>query len=130
MKNKSWAENIRKTTSRAVGFAIWILIVILVISLLRNLGGAGRIKSDIAAEQARLKKMQEDNARLESEVTQAQSQGYIESQIRDKLGLAKEGEAIVVLPDNDTLKKLAPQMPSEIDSLPDPTWKKWLKLFI
>lgn len=130
LKKAKLTENIKKSLSKATGFAIWILIVILVISLIKNLGGAGRIKADIASEEARVVKMQEDNARLASEVAQAQSQGFIEKQIRDKLGLVKTGEAIVVLPDEDTLRKLAPSLQIESDTLPDPTWKKWLKLFI
>ncbi|MDP3994252.1 MAG: hypothetical protein Q8P91_00270, partial [bacterium] len=60
---------------------------------------------------------------------EAKKQEYIEKQLRDKLGLSKEGETIVVLPDADTLRKLVPPIPGEEEILPDPNWKKWLKLF-
>jgi hypothetical protein len=41
----------------------------------------------------------------------------------------KEGEVIVVLPDEDILRKLAPLLPTEENTLPEPNWKKWEKLF-
>jgi len=47
----------------------------------------------------------------------------------DKLGLAKEGETIIVLPDEETIRKFAPSDEKEEEILPDPNWKKWLKLF-
>ncbi len=74
-------------------------------------------------------KIQADNNKLQEELAQTQNPNFIEKEVRDKLGLGKTGEAIVVLPDADTLRKLAPQMPTEVDTLPYPNWKKWEKLF-
>ncbi len=36
---------------------------------------------------------------------------------------------VVVLPDTATLEKLAPEVPVEQETLPDPNWKKWWNLF-
>ncbi len=130
MKKGEITEKLKKKLGRLAGFAIWILIIILFLSLIKNLGGASRIRADIATEEARVRKMQEDNENLAQEVAQAQSRVFVEKQIRDKLGLVKEGEAIVVLPDEETLRILAPKNTTEEDALPDPNWKKWLKLFI
>ena len=77
-----------------------------------------------------MEKMKAENAALEAQIAQTQGSAFIEKQIRDKLGLAKTGEAIVVLPDAEILKKLAPQIPVEENSLPDSNWRKWMKLFI
>lgn len=130
MKSKELPENIKKILNKITAYAIWALIIILSFSLIKNISAASQIKSDIAGEEAKIKKMQEDNDKLAAEIAETQSQNFIEKQIRDKLGLVREGEAIVVLPDEETLKKLAPQIPEEKDSLPDPNWKKWLKLFM
>ena len=74
------------------------------------------IRSAVQAEKAKVEKMKEDNAALTAQIAQIQSPEFIEGQIRNKLGLVKPGEAIVVLPDADTLRKLAPQMPVEVDT--------------
>ena len=115
---------------KIIGIATWVLIFFLLVSTVKNLQKVAGIKSAVQAEKAKVEKMKADNAALQAQIAQIQSPEFIESQIRNKLGLVKPGEAIVVLPDADTLRKLAPQMPVEEDSLPDPNWKKWEKLFI
>lgn len=110
-------------------YAIWGLILILTLSVFRNISRASQINSQIQAEKAKIAKIQADNDKLEEEVAQAKSPSFIEKEVRNKLGLGKAGEAIVVLPDADTLRKLAPQMPTEVDTLPDPNWRKWIQLF-
>jgi len=110
-------------------YAIWGLILILVLSVARNVSRDVQVGKQIQAEKAKIAKMQADNQKLEEELTQTQNPSFIEKEVRDKLGLGKTGEAIVVLPDEDTLRNLAPQMPVEINTLPDPNWVKWKKLF-
>lgn len=116
--------------SKVGGYLVWLVLILLVLSLIRNVGRVSLVDAEIKKQKDIIAKMQADNARLEAEVNNAQSQVFIEKQIRDKLGLALPGEAIVILPDEDTLRKLAPAQISESDTLPDPTWKKWLKLFL
>lgn len=116
--------------SKLGGYLIWLVLILLVLSVIRNLSRVAMVSAEIRKQQAIIAKMRAENAELESEVNDAQSQVFIEKQIRDKLGLAREGEAIVILPDADTLRKLAPSQSQEADTLPDPTWKKWLKLFL
>ena len=110
--------------------AVWVLIVLLLVSTVKNIERVSGIKSAVQKEKEKVEKMKEDNLKLEEQIAQTQGSEFIDKEIRDKLGLVKEGEAIVVLPDAEVLKKLAPQMPVEQDSLPYPNWKKWLKLFI
>jgi cell division protein FtsB len=110
-------------------YAIWGLIIILSLSVIKNVERNTQINNQIQAEKTKLAKIQVDNNKLEEELAQAQSPDFIEKEVRDELGLGRTGEATVVLPDDDTLRKLAPQMPSETDSLPDPNWLKWKKMF-
>lgn len=112
------------------GYLVWLVLILLVFSVIRNLGRVAMVNAEIKKQQAVIAKMQAENAALTSEVNDAQSQVFIEKQIRDKLGLAMPGEAIVILPDADTLRKLAPAQNTEQDTLPDPPWKKWIKLFL
>ena len=115
---------------KAIGYATWILIITLLISTVRNIQKVASIRAQVEKERQKVEKMKADNAKLGEQVAEAEGSDFIEKQIRDKLGLVKPGEAIVVLPDVEILKKLAPQETVEKDTLPDPNWKKWMKLFI
>ena len=119
----------KNTGSKIIIFAIWGLILMLSVTLVKNVVRTNQIRAQIQAERDKIAKIQADNNKLEAEVAQTQSADFIEREMRNKLGLGKLGEAIVVLPDPDVLRKLAPMIPVEVDSLPDPNWKKWMKLF-
>jgi cell division protein FtsB len=123
-------ENVKSKAKKLLGVATWVLALLLLISTIKNIGRVRSIDNAVQAEKNKVEKMKQENAQLEAQIAQTQGSAFIEKQIRDKLGLAKAGEAIVVLPSTDILRKLAPQIPVEENSLPDPNWKKWLKLFI
>ena len=99
------------------------------LTLIKNVVRTNQINDQIQAEKKKIEKIKADNTKLEDEVAQTQSADFIEREMRNKLGLGKVGEAMVVLPDADVLRKLAPVIPVEVDTLPDPNWKKWMKLF-
>lgn len=88
------------------------------------------IKNAIKKEETRLAKLRKENEDLKKKAEEAGKDIFFEKEARNKLGLGKEGEIIVVLPDDETLKKLAPKREEEEDVLPDPNWKKWMKLFL
>lgn len=130
MDKKKLTGKLKEKFNKLTGYVIWILILLLAFSVIRNVGRRARIESEIDAEKARVDKMQEDNKSLAEEILRAQSGDFVEKEIRNKLGLVKEGETIVVLPDEEVLRNLAPQAIFEENTLPDPNWKKWLKLFL
>ena len=123
-------EKAKIKAKKLIGMATWILVLFLLISTIKNIGRVGNINTAVQKEKEKIEKMKEENIRLEAEIAQTQGEAFIEKQIRDKLGLAKAGEAIVILPDSEILMKLAPQIPVEQNFLPDPNWKKWMKLFM
>jgi len=106
-----------------------LLAITFLFSLLRTIPKISGAKKSIEEARLRVENLKKENEELEKQLETAKSQVYIEKQLRDKLGLAKEGEIIVILPDADTLRKLAPEIPEEEETLPDPTWRKWMKLF-
>jgi cell division protein FtsB len=116
--------------NKAAGYLIWLLILILALNLTKDIGRTKRIKVQIETEREKIAKIEAENEKLARQIAEAQSQEFIEKEVRNKLGLGRAGEAMVVLPDVDTLRKLAPQVETQKESLPDPNWKKWLKLFI
>ncbi len=123
-------EKVKIKAKKLFGIATWVLVLLLLVSTVKNIGRVKNINKAVQDEKARVEKIRQENTALEAQIAQTQGSAFIEKQIRDKLGLAKEGEAIVVLPDTEILKKLAPQMPVEENTLPDPNWKKWIHLFI
>ena len=128
MKNKNLGFLEVKFKS-VLEYAIWFLVVLLLISTVRNIGRVISIRKQVEVERQKVEKMQADNAKLQTQIAEAQGQDFIEKQIRNKLGLTKEGEAMVVLPDESIVRSLAPSLTSEEETLPDPNWKKWQKLF-
>ncbi len=122
-------EKIKGLVNKISGYALLIVVLLLGFTLVKNVLKNVEIKKRIATERARVEKLKQDNADLAQKLTEIQSQKYIEKQLRDKLGLAKEGEIVVVLPDTATLEKLAPDVAVEPETLPDPNWKKWVHLF-
>ncbi|KKU10434.1 MAG: Septum formation initiator [Candidatus Woesebacteria bacterium GW2011_GWB1_45_5] len=110
-------------------YIAWFLILMLFVSTIRNIGRVRRVRSEIRKEQEKVERVRKENGDLERRVAETQGAEFIEAEVRNKLGLVKEGETVVILPDEETLKKLAPRAYTETETLPDPNWRKWLKLF-
>lgn len=106
-----------------------ILFFVLSGSLIKSVRRSNEAKQLIEKTKIKLQKAKEENQRLENQLQFTQSEQFLEEQFRNKLGLAKEGEIILVLPDEETLKKLAPIIPEEEEVKPQPNWKKWMNLF-
>jgi cell division protein FtsB len=122
-------ESFKNRFKNLFGYAIWILIALLIASTVKNVNRILAIRRQVDEERQKTQKIEEDNAKLQREIAEAQGSDFIEKQIRDKLGLSKAGEAIVVLPDESIVRSLAPPKTIEEETLPDPNWKKWEKLF-
>lgn len=106
-----------------------VVFVILISSLVKNVN---RIRvGDTVIEKTKLKieKAEAENKKLAEQLKITQSEEFLEKQLRDKLGLAKEGEIILVLPEADIVRKLSPQIQEEIDAKPKPNWQKWVEMF-
>jgi cell division protein FtsB len=91
-----------------------------------------RIKEgDILIEKTRvrLEKINQENQKLANQLQITESPVFVEKQLRDKLGLAREGEVIVVLPEPEIVKKLAPVLPQDEEMRLETNWQKWMGLF-
>ncbi|QQS39193.1 septum formation initiator family protein [Candidatus Woesebacteria bacterium] len=107
-----------------------VVFLLFILSLTRSVLTTKKAGEKIIETQKEVNELEIQKRELERKVIAAESEFYVEQQLRNNLGLAKEGEAVMVLPEDDVLRKLAPKLHREKDELPDPTWKKWLKLFI
>lgn len=116
-------------TKKLIRFVFVFLCFLLLLSVARNILRMKKVNRQLANEREAIEKIKKENEEFKKKLSEIQSQEYIEKELRDKLGLAKEGEIVVVLPDAETLRNLVPDFEEEAESLPDPIWKKWLKLF-
>jgi cell division protein FtsB len=110
-------------------YLLGFLGLVLAVSLVRNLLKINQIRQRVAKNKERVEKFKNENRQMETKIGEVTSQEYLEKQLRDKLGLSKEGETIVILPDAETLRKLVPEIPQEEETLPEPPWQKWLRIF-
>ena len=107
-----------------IGFAL-----VLGISLVRNIMSTRDSIKTIEKKESEVSMLEEESKKLQDKLDKVTTDTFAEKQIRDQLGLAKPGEIVLVLPEDDVLKNLVPDLPEEEVELPDPTWRKWVKLF-
>lgn len=106
-----------------------VLTFLLIVSLVRNIKKTLEAEGRIEKKQERVEELKAENEELKRRLESVTSDEFIERQLREKLGLVKEDEIIVVLPDEETLRALIPEPQEEEDTLPKPNWQKWLALF-
>lgn len=105
-------------------------LLLLCLSLVRNYQRVKSVDQQIRNKEEEVSQVQKEGEELAARLKVAQSPEFVESQLRNKLGMVKEGEIVVILPSDDVLRKIAPKLEEEEDILPDPNWKKWMKLFL
>jgi cell division protein FtsB len=122
-------ERLKDKLKTYSNYLLIFLFLLMFISLIRNILRVVESNKRIEKAQNRVEKLKKENEELEENLAITKSEEFIERQLRDKLGLAKEGEIVIVLPDEKILETLAPSLEEEEETLPDPNWKKWLKMF-
>lgn len=75
---------------------IIILITIFCVSFIRQELAMKRIKETVSQKQEELEKLKEQNDRLKEEVESTNTDTYIEKMARERLGMIKEGEKVVI----------------------------------
>jgi cell division protein FtsB len=123
-------QEIKNRLKAYVKYVVVIFSIFLVFSLVRNINNRNESLRTIANKESAVKDLEGENQELRESLDKIRSDAFIEKQIRDQLGLAKSGEIVLVLPEDDVVRNLVPDRPKEEEELPDPVWKKWYKLFV
>ena len=126
---KNLLKSVKDKLQRYLNYILIFISILLMVSLARNIIRINNVNQSIKEEEEKVEEIRQENEELKAKLQILRSDEYKERQLRDKLGLAKEGELIVVLPDEEVLRNLAPKHFEEEESLPDPNWKKWMHLF-
>lgn len=84
---------------KIVLFLVILLGLYLVFTLGRQVYFLFRAKGRIAASEQKLSQVQAEQEKFKKELEYRNSEAFIEEEARNRLGLAKEGETVVVLPE-------------------------------
>lgn len=113
-----------------LNYIVIFLCFSLMFSFIQSLQRVRSAKLRVSNLQNRVAELESRKYQLEAQVNETKSEKYVEEQLRTKLGLAKENEIVIVLPEDDVIRKFAPKTEIYKEELPDPNWKKWLNLFL
>lgn len=112
---------------RMVRFIVIVVSIVIVINLSRSIWDLWRRRDVLGERQEVLRRAEEENKRLQSELEYAQSPEFIEQEARNRLGLGREGETVILMP-NDKLQMTNEKTEDKtVGTLPN--WKKWWRLF-
>lgn len=106
-----------------------IILIGLVVSfgLVRNLYSIYQNSKFQDQAVRKLEKLRTENTKLKEEVTTSQEQSFIEREARERLGLVKPGEVVVILPSE---KEASPSAQSLTEvKTPRSIWQQWVSLF-
>lgn len=112
-------------------FKLIIVLGALILSavLLRGIWAVASVRDRVDSARREVEKLEAEQNELKKKLETASSEAFIEEVARDKLGLAKTGETVVVLPDEEFLKTLAPSLEAEESEPEMPNWRKWVEKF-
>lgn len=99
------------------------LALFLVVSSTRRILTFKSTAGKVSEAQANLEKLKKENGDLKKELDYKKSPQFAEEEIRNKLGLVKQGENLVVLP-KDQKSDQGPATSNQ-----KANWEKWKELF-
>ncbi len=108
----------------------FLLFLALLVSLLLVINSTKRLLSlrttsqKVIETKERLEELKKENEALRKELEYKQSQEFLEEEIRNKLGLVKKGEGVVIIPQEKISQKLETR-----NQKPEKNWQKWWNLF-
>jgi cell division protein DivIC len=116
---------------KLVRLAVLVICIVLGVGIVRSVYTLSQKKGIIAERQQVLTDLTAKNRQLQENLLEATSPAFIEQAARDKLGLVREGETVVILDKSQITNlpagKAGPndqERPREL-----PSWKQWWSLF-
>jgi cell division protein FtsB len=110
-----------KSLFRGVLFCASLLIGI---GIVRSVYTISQKHGIITERQKILTELTAKNTRLQDDLREATSAAFIEAAARDKLGLVREGETVVIMDTSHITSINDQKNPQEL-----PPWKQWWSLF-
>ncbi|BCX14376.1 MAG: hypothetical protein KatS3mg088_059 [Patescibacteria group bacterium] len=114
---------------KLITIGLLILSILIIGAFFRNFSKLKKAKEKIAEKEREINDLKKKNEEIKNRLKEISSDSYIEKQLRDSLGMSKEGEKVVVLPDEETLKSFVPNIYTKEEVTEQTNWKKWLDFF-
>lgn len=112
---------------KRIGLIIAVSVAIFIAyNLLSQILQAVKSSERLSSEAEDLFKLEAKNKQLKSKLSQIRSPEFIEKEARNKLGLAKPGETVIIIPD-EKIKAILQASSSAQIRLPNPLG--WWRLF-
>lgn len=102
---------------------IWGISLVLCISAGGTIMNLWARRGVVRERERELTRLQETNKQLQDSLTDIKGEDYVERVARDKLGMVREGEMMVILPDRESKTKKTGNNDT------GPIWRKWMRLF-
>lgn len=109
--------------SRVIPFLLTIFGLYLIVSFSKDLLDLRQKGENISNNQLKLDQSIKENLELKKQLDEVKTPEFIEREARNKLGMSKPGEVVVILPKDLGLKK------STDEERDIPNWKKWANVF-
>ena len=120
--------NVKSLFNYKIGFLlVFIVAGVVVYNLVGETLQALRTGDRLSQVVEELQTLEIKNKELKNQLLEAKSAQFIEAIARDKLGLAKEGETIVVIPEERINQILG--LSKKIEEIKLPNWLGWIKVF-
>jgi len=126
-KNSNTREN--KVRDKIVNLFLVIVVFLFIVSLFQTSVKIRRMNDEVKSRENQLARLKNEEEELKEKYKEITSSEYMEKQLRNNLNLAKDNEIILVLPEDEILKKLVPPDTQETSYDMRPNWKKWLDVF-
>lgn len=110
--------------------AVYVAIAVVGVALagqVRSVIDLSGRKSLLTQRETELAEVKREQSRLKKQAADVKTPEFVEHEAREKLGMGKEGETIVLLPVGETAAKQ-----TDVEALPEdryPTWQRWIRLF-
>lgn len=111
------------TSYRIRYYLILFTCLIIIVNTIRSLGDYYRAENRLKTTRERLDKAKADRQRLLREKRKVESNEFVEEEARNRLGMARPGERVIILPED--FQTPMPESPKDTT----PNWVKWWRLF-
>ncbi len=108
-----------------IGLIVLVLLVI-TYNLIKQIMEATKSGERLSQAADGVYQLEVKNKALKEKLIQIQSPQFIEAEVRNRLGLAKAGETVVVIPEEKLKTVLGASSSAQIRF---PNWLGWLKVF-
>ena len=111
------------TAKRTLRFLLLAILIMAIVSLSQRTADLVSRAKKWQEEKEKLAKIEKENEELKAYLDYIESDSFLEKEARNSLGMSKEGETMVILPQKVKADDKVAFSP------PSPAWRQWWQLF-